>query len=822
MSSFLAKDAASAGSNEWVNFELGEDVRDENRLRQDEEWAGAVADGRAHVSHRETAMLNAPQICMAIADFRLVDAMVDAMHNNNGVLGCITPEILTCIVEYAMPGQGDVVTACVERRRIAPLLHGIRGNKTKEVNSDFPFRICVRKRPMLDFEHAFGAYDVCDSDNGNVITLHEGRLARNARQLYMAHHQYVVDRVFSGTADNAEVCADAVEPLLDWAETGRSSTLLCFGQTGTGKTFTLYGALEYLSKRLIGRSIRVTFYEVHGTKCYDLLSNRRVVHLRSDENEVMHVRGAKTVSVSPLCDASELIAVLREALQLRSSKVTERNPISSRSHAVCTIEISTTSVAIKSTPPTTTAAAATTTAEGGDTTAAVTVAKADVQDVNLSGLSRPKYQSLAEHMAAMKNTVPASADAATDKCTGELASPQQQQQSEQLLSPLQFGKLTLVDLAGSERNYETTQMTAAQHKESAHINFALMALKNCFRAYHAHLAFAEQIQSRNTTINDDNINTKPEFSFSDSGKLKVKVNDQTLPAGAVADHNGSIKDMNTVATAVITAATDTGAVSRMSSMNSKNSSGFTGFSRSKATASKSRTAADIATATDVTSLLSASATSTSTGVAKTAGEEGGGGGVSTVAVPKLPRIEFRATLLTKVLKECFTAGPQQHRTTIIATVSPTPTDLQHSINTLAHVVLMCPDLSRLTHRVCSDMPLTAYGTAHLSRTPVSDWSAAEVRTWLAQAERGRFAHVVLPAGIDGAGLLQLSANNLSELFAREERAAARNIKEGQAWIETAEENNRKVKLIGRQLWSALRREMQNILARTNAGNSINI
>lgn len=34
----------------------------------------------------------------------------------------------------------------------------------------------------------------------------------------------------------------------------------------------------------------------------------------------------------------------------------------------------------------------------------------------------------------------------------------------------------------SERNYETTQMTAGQHRDSAEINKALMALKDCFRA----------------------------------------------------------------------------------------------------------------------------------------------------------------------------------------------------------------------------------------------------------------------------------------------------------------------------------------------------
>ena len=52
-----------------------------------------------------------------------------------------------------------------------------------------------------------------------------------------------------------------------------------------GKTYTLYGALDYMACRLVGKNIRLTFYEVHGKKCYDLLNNRTVVHLRSDENE---------------------------------------------------------------------------------------------------------------------------------------------------------------------------------------------------------------------------------------------------------------------------------------------------------------------------------------------------------------------------------------------------------------------------------------------------------------------------------------------------------------------------------------------------------
>lgn len=109
-----------------------------------------------------------------------------------------------------------------------------RASSNAEGN-EFPFRICLRKRPMMNYEVAFGAYDVCTVDTRNGLTLHEGRLARNGRQLSMTHHQFVVDRVFDESATNEAVCLDAVEPLVSWAEAGHTSTLLCFGQTGTGE-----------------------------------------------------------------------------------------------------------------------------------------------------------------------------------------------------------------------------------------------------------------------------------------------------------------------------------------------------------------------------------------------------------------------------------------------------------------------------------------------------------------------------------------------------------------------------------------------------------
>ena len=45
-------------------------------------------------------------------------------------------------------------------------------------------------------------YDVCRTDTANTVTLHEGKLARNGRQLSMTHRQYALDHGNDSTMDS--------------------------------------------------------------------------------------------------------------------------------------------------------------------------------------------------------------------------------------------------------------------------------------------------------------------------------------------------------------------------------------------------------------------------------------------------------------------------------------------------------------------------------------------------------------------------------------------------------------------------------------------
>jgi len=249
------------------------------------------------------------------------------------------------------------------------------------------------------------------------------------------------------------------------------------------------------------------------------------------------------------------------------------------------------------------------------------------------------------------------------------------------------GRITLVDLAGSERNYETQNMTAAQHKESASINTALMALKDCFHAFHV------QLERSNPDANPIQFNT-------------IAAKSDAVAAAAMVRKKGA-----------------------------------------------------------------------------------------TVRVP------FRASKLTQVLRESFT--DPAHRTVVITSVAPTPTDLQHTLNSLDHVILMAPPLARTMSN--ATVEAAVFSESGVRGIPVHEWTHQQVVAWVATVDGGRFSKIALPPTINGKKLLLISEQNLCELFAGSMRDARGDSEQG-AWIVDSEAGEE----LGRALYSCLRNEQLRI------------
>lgn len=166
----------------------------------------------------------------------------------------------------------------------------------------------------------------------------------------------------------------------------------------------------------------------------------------------------------------------------------------------------------------------------------------------------------------------------------------------------------------------------------------------------------------------------------------------------------------------------------------------------------------------------------------------------------LVKAPFRECLLTRVLKECFSLE-NSHKTSIICTVSPSPIDVEHTLNSLEHVVMMDTNLQDNSWVNTLEIPING---ALVSDLPVEMWTHSEVYAWLGTVDNGRFSQLVLPPDIDGLKLLSLDSSSLATIFSGEMREA-RQEDEGSAWIETVKQSS-KLAAISAALCETIRRE----------------
>lgn len=122
------------------------------------------------------------------------------------------------------------------------------------------------------------------------------------------------------------------------------ATVFAYGQTGSGKTFTMQGIqillandlFEYLTNRpeFSHIQVQVSYFEIYGGRCQDLLNNRERLNVRED--------GSGEVVVSELLEMTaynvdDLHSIIHTGNSNRTTHATESNDVSSRSHAVCLI-----------------------------------------------------------------------------------------------------------------------------------------------------------------------------------------------------------------------------------------------------------------------------------------------------------------------------------------------------------------------------------------------------------------------------------------------------------------------------------------------------
>ncbi|KAI1422620.1 P-loop containing nucleoside triphosphate hydrolase protein [Xylaria sp. FL1777] len=194
-----------------------------------------------------------------------------------------------------------------------------------------------------------------DAVQGKVVDLSMGPSALNNKT-------YNFDRVFSPAADQSMIYDDVVKPILEEMLSGYNCTIFAYGQTGTGKTYTMSGdmdetfgllsdaagiiprVLHSLFNKLDNEDtesfVKCSFIELYNEELRDLMSAEENTKLKifDDASRKGHattvVQGMEEAHIST---AAEGIKLLQEGSLKRQVAATKCNDLSSRSHTVFTI-----------------------------------------------------------------------------------------------------------------------------------------------------------------------------------------------------------------------------------------------------------------------------------------------------------------------------------------------------------------------------------------------------------------------------------------------------------------------------------------------------
>lgn len=238
-----------------------------------------------------------------------------------------------------------------------------KGDREKGVN----VQVILRCRPLSDEE--------TKSNTPVVISCNERRREVAATQI-IANKQidrtFAFDKVFGPSSRQKELFEQSISPIVNEVLEGYNCTIFAYGQTGTGKTYTMEGGgtrktkngelptdagvipravrqiFDILESQCAEYSMKVTFLELYNEEITDLLApeepkfpvpedkTKKPIALMEDGKGFVFVRGLEEEVVY---SAGEIYKILDKGSAKRRTAETLLNKQSSRSHSIFSITI---------------------------------------------------------------------------------------------------------------------------------------------------------------------------------------------------------------------------------------------------------------------------------------------------------------------------------------------------------------------------------------------------------------------------------------------------------------------------------------------------
>jgi len=316
---------------------------------------------------------------------------------------------------------------------------------------DNNFKVVIRVRPPLPRELENGTFaNAVKVEEDHTIIISENLAAVEENGWSAAGpystHSFSFDHVYDQNCDQRKVYETTAKAVVESSLKGYNATIFAYGQTGTGKTYTMEGFNSADERGIIPRAIeqifrhiqtsvsprmrflvRASYLQIYNEVISDLLKPERSnLLIREDKKKGVFVEGlSEWVVRSP----AEIYGLMERGGAMRATGSTKMNELSSRSHAVFIII-----------------------AEQSETT---------YLDENGNEMSVEEFHRLVKSRAHVENALKAL--------------------ETNVRQSFKVGKLNLVDLAGSER-VRLTGATGQRLEESKKINQSLSALGNVIAA----------------------------------------------------------------------------------------------------------------------------------------------------------------------------------------------------------------------------------------------------------------------------------------------------------------------------------------------------
>lgn len=273
----------------------------------------------------------------------------------------LTPDQFRKVGLGVVPSPSPFLTPRPEKRR-ADYRGGEWSSNRHEKDKEVNVQVLLRCRPLNEDEQR--------SNVQKVISCNEHRREVTVMQ-NLANKQidriFTFDKVFGPKAQQRSIYDQAIAPIVNEVLEGFNCTIFAYGQTGTGKTYTMEGGMrkkvgelpaeagvipravrqifDTLEAQNADYSMKVTFSELYNEEITDLLASedylryvedrqKKPISLMEDGKGCVVIRGLEEVAVY---SANEIYTLLEQGASKRRTADTLLNKRSSRSHSIFSI-----------------------------------------------------------------------------------------------------------------------------------------------------------------------------------------------------------------------------------------------------------------------------------------------------------------------------------------------------------------------------------------------------------------------------------------------------------------------------------------------------